>query len=218
MAARAAQLYKGAMTSRYHDIMFSKAVKAAQEANGSRRAYARHEGASTGPDRLTETEAAFIAGRDSFYMATVGSSGWPYMQHRGGPPGFVKIIEDRSFAIADYRGNRQYITVGNAADEAKTALFFMDYPRRTRLKLLARMRVADPASEPALAAAVVDTGYKAVVERVLVFNVEAFDWNCPQHITPRYTLADVTPAIDALKVRIAELEAKLAAVTTASGR
>jgi hypothetical protein len=206
------------MTSHYHDIMFSDAVKAAQEANGSRKAYARQEGVAEGADRLGENEAAFIAVRDSFYMATVGSGGWPYIQHRGGPPGFVKIVDAATLAIADYRGNRQYVSVGNAAGENRVALFFMDYARQARLKLLARLRIADLASEPALAAVVIDTGYKAVVERALVFSVEAFDWNCPQHITPRYTLADMRPALDSLKARIAELEAMLAAVTTASGR
>ncbi len=199
------------MTSHYQDIIFSDAVKAAQEANGSRKMYARQEGAAEGPDQLSENEAAFIASRDSFYMATVGASGWPYIQHRGGPPGFVKIIDPGTFAIADYRGNRQYVSVGNASGDNRAALFFMDYPRQARLKLLARLRVADLDSEPALAAAVLEPCYKAKVERALVFSVEAFDWNCPQHITPRFTLADITPAVDALKARIAELEAKLAA-------
>jgi uncharacterized protein len=205
------QPYLADMTAHYQSIVFSDAVKAAQEANGSRKAYSRQEGSAEGPDRLSENEAAFIATRDSFYMATVGAGGWPYMQHRGGPAGFVKIIDPGTLAIADYRGNRQYVTVGNTAGDNRVALFFMDYPRRARLKLLARTRIADLAAEPALAAAVIDPGYKAAVERALVFSVEAFDWNCPQHITPRYTLEDLTPALDTLKARIAALEAELAA-------
>ncbi len=198
------------MTAHFFDTVFTPSVKAAQEANGSRRAYARHEGAGREPDRLTELEAAFIASRDSFYMATVGEGGWPYIQHRGGPPGFVKVLSESALGLADFRGNRQYVSIGNLNHDGRAALFFMDYARRARLKLLGRARTVDLGAEPALAAAMVDAGYDAKVERGLVIEVEAFDWNCPRHITPRYTLGEIAPTIDSLKTRIAELEAALA--------
>lgn len=197
------------MTSRYFDLTFTPAVKAAQEAHGSRSAYARHEGGDGAPDRLSEREAAFIAARDSFYMATVNEAGWPYVQHRGGPPGFVKLIDDRSLGLADFRGNRQYLSVGNLAADNRVALFFMDYPARTRLKLLGRARLVDLAAAPDLKNALIDQQYRAHVERGLVIEVEAFDWNCPQHITPRYTMAEIEPMIAALKARIGELEAQI---------
>jgi uncharacterized protein len=197
------------MTSRFLNIAFTPAVKAAQTANGSREAYATRDGGATS-DRLTENEAAFIATRDSFYMASVSESGWPYVQHRGGALGFVKVLSEKQIAFADFRGNRQYVSIGNLASDDRVALIFVDYPNRTRLKLLGRARAVDLATDPALAAALIDPGYRAKVERGLVIDVEAFDWNCPQHITPRYTLAEIEPAIEALKSRIAELEGDLA--------
>lgn len=198
------------MTSHFFNMVFTPSVKAAQEANGTRRAYAGHDGAAREPDRLTERETAFIAARDSFYMATVGEGGWPYIQHRGGPSGFVKVLSERTLGLADFRGNRQYVSVGNLDHDDRAALFFMDYARRARLKLLGRVRAVDLEAEPALAMALVDADYGAKVERGLLIEVEAFDWNCPQHITPRHTLGEITPAIDALKARVAELEAELA--------
>jgi predicted pyridoxine 5'-phosphate oxidase superfamily flavin-nucleotide-binding protein len=158
---------------------------------------------------LTENEAHFIATRDSMYVASIGADGWPYIQHRGGPPGFVKVLSERSLGFADFRGNRQYVSVGNLADENRVALFMMDYARRTRLKVLGRARVVDLANAPDLAATLIDQSYGAKVERGIVVEVEAFDWNCPQHITPRYTLAEIDPMISALKARIAELEAEV---------
>ncbi|MDZ4840885.1 MAG: pyridoxamine 5'-phosphate oxidase family protein [Hyphomicrobium aestuarii] len=196
------------MTSRFLNLVFTPSVKAAQVANGSRDAYARRDSASEA-DRLTENEIAFIAGRDSFYMATVGAGGWPYMQHRGGPPGFVKILNERTLGLADFRGNRQYVTVGNLVDDDRASLFFMDYVRRARLKLLGRVRAIDLAEAPELSAALVDQDYGAKIERGLIIDVEAIDWNCPQHITPRFTTAELTPTIEALKARIAELEAEI---------
>lgn len=198
------------MTSRFFNMVFTPPVKAAQEANGSRHAYASHDGAAREPDCLTEKEAAFIASRDSFYMATVGEGGWPYIQHRGGPPGFVKVLSERMLGLADFRGNRQYVSIGNLNHDGRVALFFIDYARRTRLKLLGRARTINLGIEPSLARALVDTDYDVRVERGLIIEIEAFDWNCPQHITPRYTIEEITPAIDALKARIAELEAELA--------
>jgi hypothetical protein len=198
------------MTSRFLNVLFSPSVKAAQEANGSRAAYARHDGVAQEADRLSEREAAFIAARDSFYMATVGHEGWPYIQHRGGPAGFVKVLSERSFAFADFRGNRQYVSVGNLKDDDRAAFFFMDYPNQARLKVLGRVRAVDLAADAVLAKALILPGYKAVPERALVVDVEAFDWNCPQHITPRFTVEEIQPAVEKLQARIAEMEAELA--------
>ena len=197
------------MTARFLNLTFTPAVKAAQDANGSRNAYARRDDGSQ-PDPLTGNETEFIAARDSFYMATTGSGGWPYIQHRGGPPGFVKVLDERTLGLADFRGNRQYISIGNLAGDDRAALFFMDYARRARLKLLGRVRKVDLAEAPDLAKALVDADYGAKVERGLIIDVEAFDWNCPQHITPRFTTAEIEPSIAALKTRIAELEAEVA--------
>jgi predicted pyridoxine 5'-phosphate oxidase superfamily flavin-nucleotide-binding protein len=143
-------------------------------------------------------------------MASVGETGWPYIQHRGGAPGFVKVLSPTQIAFADFRGNRQYVSAGNLSKDDRAALFFMDYPSRTRLKLLGHVHAVDLAADPDLAAQLIDPAYRAKVERAFVIDVEAFDWNCPQHITPRYTLEELEPAIGALKARIAELEAELA--------
>lgn len=199
------------MTARYLDLMFSPAVKAVQQQNGSRDAYAKRDGA-TESDVLTENEAQFIATRDSFYMASVGASGWPYVQHRGGPMGFLRVLGGRTIGFADFRGNRQYVSVGNLADDNRVALFLMDYPRRARLKLLGRATTVSLSETPELATALIDQNYGAKVERAILIELEAFDWNCSQHITERFTLAEIEPAIAVLKSRIAELEAELATV------
>jgi uncharacterized protein len=197
------------MTSRFFNLVFSPSVKEAQQRHGSREACGRRDGA-TEPDRLTGNESQFIATRDSMYMASIGANGWPYVQHRGGPPGFIKVINAQSLGIADFCGNRQYVSVGNLADDSRVALFLMDYPRRARLKLLGRARSVDLAHAPDLASALIDPEYGAKVERGIIIDVEAFDWNCSQHITPRFTLAEMAPSIAALKARVAELEAEVA--------
>lgn len=196
------------MKSHFLNMVFTPSVKATQNALGSRDAYARHDGAAE-PDRLSEDETGFIEARDSFYMASVSETGWPYIQHRGGPKGFVQVLDDCTLALADFRGNRQYVSVGNIARDDRVALFFMDYSNRRRLKLLGRMQAIDLAENADLAAALADAAYKARVERGLIIKVEAFDWNCPQHITPRYTLEEIAPTIETLKARIAELEAEI---------
>ena len=159
-------------------------------------------------DRFTENEVAFIAERDSFYMASVSESGWPYVQHRGGPPGFVKVLDDKTLAFPDFRGNLQYISLGNVAADDRVALIMVDYPNRARLKILAHLEVRDLAADPELAARLALPGYKAKVERAFVLRLETFDWNCPQHITPRYTETDIAVAVASLSSRIAELEAE----------
>ena len=160
-----------------------------------------------GPD-----EAAFIMERDSFYLGTVSETGWPYVQHRGGPPGFLRVLDAHTLAFADLRGNRQLLSTGNlAAGNDRIALFLMDYPGRTRLKIMGHARVLDAREEPAVAAQVVpDPGLRAKTERLFIVEVVSFDWNCPQHIIPRYTLEEVEAGIvEPLRARIAELETRL---------
>lgn len=197
------------MTSRFFQIVFTAAVKAAQLANASRAIYARHPEVSTEPDRLSKQDRDFIAARDSFYLATTSETGWPYIQHRGGAPGFVKVLDDRRLAFADYRGNRQYVSVGNLSTNNRAALFFMDYPHRARLKLLGRIQIFGPDEMPAMGTPLHDPTYRAAVERFMLVDIEAFDWNCSQHITPRFTHRDISEAVAPLKARIAELEAAL---------
>jgi predicted pyridoxine 5'-phosphate oxidase superfamily flavin-nucleotide-binding protein len=176
----------------FAEIAFTPSVQALQSAHGSRAAYARSQAVSPGAEGLGEPEAEMLSGADSFYMATVSETGWPYVQHRGGPPGFVKVLSPACIAFADFRGNRQYVSEGNASRNDRVALIFMDYARRRRLKLLGHLRFENVgAADPGLAARVELPGYRARVERVALIEVEAFDWNCPQHITERFTRAEV---------------------------
>ena len=197
------------MTSRYLHQLFTPSVKAAQEARGNRHACARADAPTGEPDRLTPREATFISMRDSCYMATNSASGWPYLQHRGGPQGFVKILDEGRLGFADFRGNRQYIGLGNLEADDRASLFFMDYVRRARLKVLGRIRSIDLADCPALAALLVDEDYGAKVERGLIVEIDSYDWNCPQHITPRYSGNEIDRFVKPLKDRIAALEATL---------
>jgi predicted pyridoxine 5'-phosphate oxidase superfamily flavin-nucleotide-binding protein len=198
------------MGHRFAEIAFTDRVKAVQDAQGSRAAYARFEGGESNHDRLGPAEAAFIAARDSFYMATISETGWPYVQHRGGPPGFLKVLDERTIGFADFRGNRQYVSVGNLTADDRVAMILVDYPRRRRLKILGHARPVTAGDEPATVQRLAVAGYPAKVERGLVIAVEAFDWNCPQHITPRFTEAEIAAAVAPLHSRIAELEAALA--------
>ena len=160
-------------------------------------------------DRLTPEETEFLAARDSFYMATVTEDGWPYVQHRGGPPGFVKVLGPNQLGFADFVGNRQLISTGNLAQSDRVALFFMDYPRQERLKLLGHARVLDAREHAQLADQLAPTpGLRGNVERLFLIEVIGFDWNCPKYITPRYTEAEVRAAVVPLQQRIADLEAE----------
>jgi predicted pyridoxine 5'-phosphate oxidase superfamily flavin-nucleotide-binding protein len=184
------------MTHRFADITFTDGVRAAQDHYGSLGRNERLQQRFGPNDELGPREIDFIARRDSFYIATVSETGWPYVQHRGGPPGFLKVLGPNRLAYADFRGNTQLVTVGNVSDNDKCSLILMDYPNRQRLKLLGHMRIEDVRSEEsANSAAVSLPNYKGRVERVVIIEVTAFDWNCPQHITRRYTeteLADLT--------------------------
>ena len=189
------------------DIASTPGVRDAQEANGSGEYWANFHG-DRAFDRFTQAEAAFIAERDSFYMATVSESGWPYVQHRGGPPGFIRMLDERTLAIPDFRGNRQYISTGNLATNDRAALILMDYPNRRRLKLYAHVEAKDLSADPELAAELALPGYRAKVERALVIHLVAFDWNCPQHITPRFSEAELEPALQPFRARLEALEAE----------
>ncbi len=195
------------MAYKFLDLITTPSVRAAQAANGSRDMWEHFKGHRTF-DCFSDNETAFIEARDSFYMATVAENGWPYVQHRGGPPGFLKVLDEKTLGFADFRGNRQYISLGNIAADDRVALILVDYPNRARLKILAHMEVRDLAAEPVLADRLALPGYKGKPERAFLLHLETFDWNCPQHITPRFTLADIEPAVSSLRSRIAELEAE----------
>jgi len=187
------------MPNQYHEIAFTPAVKAIQEAEGSREIYAKYE-ASPKPmkTRLRAPEQGYITERDSFYIASVSETGWPYMQHRGGPAGFVKMLSDQEFGWAEYAGNRQYISTGNIVGDDRVSLFFIDYATKTRLKLFGHARVIGP-DDPL--AAHLSAGSPAQVERGMVVRVESYEWNCPKYITERHTRTDIDAALAQMGAR-----------------
>jgi predicted pyridoxine 5'-phosphate oxidase superfamily flavin-nucleotide-binding protein len=187
------------------ETLSTPSVKAAQDANGSEKFWTNFAGHRDFAG-LTDAEAEFIALRDSFYMATISENGWPYIQHRGGPPGFLRVLDSRTLAFADFRGNRQYISVGNLGANDQAALILMDYPGRRRLKLLGHMEVKKLEDDIQLAQRIAVTGCKAKVERALVIHLKAFDWNCPQHLTRRFTEAELTSVLTPVRARLAALE------------
>lgn len=195
----------------FMDIATTPSVRAAQASMGADHLWQDFKG-HRDFDRFTENEAAFIAERDSFYLATVSETGWPYVQHRGGPRGFLKMVDDRTLAFADYRGNRQYISTGNLAVNQRASLFLMDYAHRARLKIYAHIDTVALEADPAITALVTVPGYKAKLERVFRVRLEAFDWNCPQHITPRFTEDEVTEAVLPLRDRVEALQAEVDAL------
>lgn len=201
------------MARRFAELAFTPSVKATQTRYGSRTGNLGHELAEDRRDRLGPAEAAFIAERDSLYIASVGEEGWPYVQHRGGPRGFLKVLDEHTLGFADFRGNRQYISVGNLSADDRVSLILVDYPNRRRLKLWARARVVHFEEDPQLLARLELPDYRARVERGIVLRVEATDWNCPQHITPRYTEEEVAPRLAALQAEIDRLRAQLDAAT-----
>ncbi len=188
------------MNKNFTKLAYTQSVKDAQEQYGSRRGNAAMEASG---DRfvLTDREIPFIQTRDSFFMATVGENGWPYMQHRGGPPGFLKVIDETTLAMADYRGNRQYISVGNINKSGRIALFLIDYPSRNRLKIWAEAEVLESSENPEMFDQVSDPAYGAAIERLMVFKVQAYDWNCQQHITPRFTHEEIGQGLAQFEAR-----------------
>lgn len=200
------------MARKFAQIAFTSTVKAMQTRYGSREMYARFEGNGATHDRITPDIAAFIAARDGFYLGTTSSDGWPYIQFRGGQPGFLKVLNDQTLGFADFQGNLQYISVGNLAEDDRVFLFLMDYAHRRRLKIWGRASIIE--NDPQLLQQLADPNYPAMVERVIVIQIEAWDWNCPQHIPLRFSEADVRAITTPLQDRIAQLEAQLAAIQT----
>jgi uncharacterized protein len=196
------------MSEGYPTIAETDDVRAAQARLGSRSALARLErpddasSAAEPRDPLTGFEREFVGERDGFYLASVSSSGWPYVQFRGGPPGFVHSRDEHTIAWADFRGNRQYISAGNIAGDERVSLFFMDYPNRLRLKVFGRARTLDARDAPDVVAELAVPGYRAIVEQVVVVTVVAFDWNCPQHITPRYSEPELEEILAPIRAQL----------------
>ena len=184
------------MAMKYLDLTFTDSVRRAQQDY-----YGRTAVIDGAPERdpLGEAEAEFISARDSFYLGTVNVNGWPYIQHRGGPIGFLKVLNPTTLAFADYKGNRQLLSTGNLSDNDRVALFLMDYTNRTRLKILGHARVVNSRTHPELLAQVADPTMKSKVERVMVINVVSYDWNCPSHITPRYSVEEIEGMVRPLK-------------------
>jgi predicted pyridoxine 5'-phosphate oxidase superfamily flavin-nucleotide-binding protein len=197
------------------DIVFTPAARRAQSERGSARVYEKRIAAGF-PDRVTNELAAFIAELDTAFLATVSAAGAPYIQHRGGPKGFIKVLDDKTLGFADYAGNRQYITISNLADNDRAYLFLLDFARRRRIKVWGRARVVE--DDPALLTRLVDPGYRARPERAILFTVEAWDVNCSQHITPRFTEDEVAQATSPLLQRIASLEAENAQLRAAASQ
>ncbi|HKQ34733.1 MAG TPA: pyridoxamine 5'-phosphate oxidase family protein [Nitrospiraceae bacterium] len=197
------------MVKNFSDIAFTDGVKAQQEQHGSRLQYARMDRMARGAT-LTIAETEFIAARDGFYLATVGETGYPYVQFRGGPPGFLHVLDTQTLGYADFRGNRQYITVGNLDRNDRAALILMDYANQSRLKIYARIEVINEKDRPQLIETLRVPGYDAKIERAMLLHVEAFDWNCPQHITPRFTMEEIRAMNAPLYEHVAKLEAELA--------
>lgn len=197
------------MANQFSKITFTDNVKEIQTLMGSRQGYARLEGGPVTHHELTENEIQFIKERDSFYMASIGETNWPYIQHRGGPAGFVSVLSTTEIGFADFAGNRQYISVGNLAQNNRVALIMVDYPSQTRLKILGEVRFVDSASDPETLMRLAPQNYRAKIERGLIIKIEAYDWNCPQHITPRWTAVEIQQAVLPLRKRIEELELEI---------
>ena len=196
------------MAAKFLQLVLTPAVQAAQE-----HYFGKHQSVAAAPERdpFTADEAAFIAARDSFYMATTNSDGWPYLQHRGGPSGFLKVLGPHHLGFADFKGNRQMLTTGNLDGNDRVALFLMDYPNRERLKILGHAQVLDAREHSDIADQLTPTPeLRSKIERLFLIEVVSFDWNCPQYITPRFSEAEVEQAIAPLKARIAELEGSFA--------
>ncbi len=197
------------MARAFAELSFTPSVLAMQELQGSAESYAKFlEPEAERGDRIGPAEAEFISRMDGFYQATVSETGWPYVQFRGGPKGFLKILDDKTIAYADFRGNRQYVSTGNLADNDRISIIFMDYPNRRRLKLLGRVKLVDKQEDSELLSGLQPEGYRALPERSVVITVEALDWNCPQHIPQRMTLEELEQQLAPLREELARLRAE----------
>jgi predicted pyridoxine 5'-phosphate oxidase superfamily flavin-nucleotide-binding protein len=202
------------MATKYLELTFTDSVRRAQK-----HYYGRAVNIAGAPERdpLGQDEAEFIADRDSFYLGSISETGWPYIQHRGGPRGFLLVVNERTLAFADYKGNRQLLTTGNVSVNDRVALFLMDYRNRARLKILGHASIQDASAHPELVAQLADPTMQSSVERLVFIDVISFDWNCPKYITPRYSLEEVEELAGPLRTRITELEAELRAAKAGSG-
>jgi predicted pyridoxine 5'-phosphate oxidase superfamily flavin-nucleotide-binding protein len=194
------------------DIAFTPQVKLEQEKRGSRAGYAKMERKGGWKDAVNDDLAVFLSARDSFYLATANADGQPYIQHRGGKPGFLKVLDAKRLAFADFAGNRQYISIGNVAENPKAFIFAMDYRNRRRVELWGTLSIVEDDAD--LLGLLIDADYDATPERAFVFTVEAWDVNCPQHITQRWTEDEISPVIEAMQQKIQELEAEIARLKT----
>jgi uncharacterized protein len=194
------------MPHSFGSLAFTPVIKSLQEHYGSRRQYEKMEKIGVAQDRLGPQESEFLAERDSFYLASIGETGWPYVQHRGGPKGFLKVIDDQTLAFADFRGNKQFISTGNLATNNRVALIAVDYPRQARLKILGRAEILEGEDARAWIERVAVPAYKATIERVFLIRIEAFDWNCPQHITPRFTADEIREALLPIEKQLGQLQ------------
>ncbi len=197
------------MALKYLELAMTEAVRRAQN-----RYYGRAVNIAGAAERdpLTQDEAEFITARDSFYLGSINETGWPYVQHRGGPQGFLRVVNETTLAFADYKGNRQLLTTGNVSVNDRVALFLMDYKNRARLKILGHARVEDARAHPELITQLADPKVQSAVERLVFIDVVSFDWNCSKYITPRYSAEEVNEVVGPLKMRIAELEAQFLTV------
>ena len=198
------------MTDHYLEIATGDAVKALQERWGSRSAYSRLESGPLTNNQLGPEEIAFIEAQDSFFLASLNDSGWPYIQHRGGPPGFLKVLENGQLGFPDFKGNRQYLSFGNILKNPRVSLFLIDYPARARLKIFGRAKLVEGESLPDPLRKIENEPGASPIERGLIIQVEAFHWNCPKYIVPRFTEEQVRTAVAPLLKRIHDLEAELA--------
>ena len=193
------------MTKSFGSLVFTPAVKALQERYGSRKRYGQIELQGERSGGLGPNEKEYVSERDTFYMASLGETGWPYIQHRGGPKGFLKVMDDNTLAFADFRGNKQYISTGNLITDKRVALILMDYPRQLRLKILGRVEIFEGDQAKDWLPKVRDPKYGAATERVYVVRIEAFDWNCQQHITPRFTVEEIRSVLEPMEKQMQEL-------------
>jgi predicted pyridoxine 5'-phosphate oxidase superfamily flavin-nucleotide-binding protein len=199
------------VSNHYGLVAFTDDVRAAQLKHGSQAFYDRKRAraeAVPGTDALTDDEKQYLKERDGFFLATVSATGWPYVQFRGGPPGFIRVIDDHTIGWADFRGNLQYISMGNLAGDNRVAIIALDFAQKRRLKIYGRARIVTADDDPALIADLAEPNYDAVVERAVVVEVEAFDWNCQQHITPRFTAAEMEPVLAPLREQLSALRAE----------
>ena len=202
------------MTDRYLEIATSDTVKDLQERWGSRSAYSRLESGPLTSKQLGPEEIAFIEAQDSFFLASLNESGWPYIQHRGGPPGFLRVLGNNQLGFPDFKGNRQYLSFGNIQKNPRVSLFLIDYPARARLKIFGNAKLVEGDSVPYALREIENESGATTTERGVIIQVEAFHWNCPKYIVPRFTEAQVRTVIDPLVKRIEDLEAELARLST----